>query len=212
MKNLYTVGIFLLLLASCNGNKTETAGYSAKSDSARTESMESPVAGPVEFFLTSDSIGPVRVGEKISDLPQAVANLYDVVLTTETPDAMAYTFLLADVPQFTIYDFMEGKVDVIALEGNARAINTPDGEMRTGDEFSKVLALKGVESEFQNFDDSGIWYWKWNGLYFGVDETGISESLGAALSEGKRPPRASEFTPDVKIGYIATGLLSLIHI
>ncbi len=206
MKNLYTVGIFLLLLASCNGNKTETAGYSAKSDSARTESMESPVAGPVEFFLTSDSIGPVRVGEKISDLPQAVANLYDVVLTTETPDAMAYTFLLADVPQFTIYDFMEGKVDVIALEGNARAINTPDGEMRTGDEFSKVLALKGVESEFQNFDDSGIWYWKWNGLYFGVDETGISESLGAALSEGKRPPRASEFTPDVKIGYIATGL------
>jgi len=206
MKNLYTVGIFLLLLASCNGNKTETAGYSAKSDSARTESMESPVAGPVEFFLTSDSIGPVRVGEKKSDLPQAVANLYDVVLTTETPDAMAYTFLLADVPQFTIYDFMEGKVDVIALEGNARAINTPDGEMRTGDEFSKVLALKGVESEFQNFDDSGIWYWKWNGLYFGVDETGISESLGAALSEGKRPPRASEFTPDVKIGYIATGL------
>ncbi len=206
MKNLYTVGIFLLLLASCNGNKTETAGYSAKSDSARTESMESPVAGPVEFFLTRDSIGPVRVGEKISDLPQAVANLYDVVLTTETPDAMAYTFLLADVPQFTIYDFMEGKVDVIALEGNARAINTPDGEMRTGDEFSKVLALKGVESEFQNFDDSGIWYWKWNGLYFGVDETGISESLGAALSEGKRPPRASEFTPDVKIGYIATGL------
>lgn len=160
----------------------------------------------MEFFLTSDSIGPVRVGEKISDLPQAVANLYDVVLTTETPDAMAYTFLLADVPQFTIYDFMEGKVDVIALEGNARAINTPDGEMRTGDEFSKVLALKGVESEFQNFDDSGIWYWKWNGLYFGVDETGISESLGAALSEGKRPPRASEFTPDVKIGYIATGL------
>ena len=206
MKNLYTAGIFLLLLASCNGNKTETAGYSAKSDSARTESMESPVAGPVEFFLTSDSIGPVRVGEKISDLPQAVANLYDVVLTTETPDAMAYTFLLADVPQFTIYDFMEGKVDVIALEGNARASNTPDGELRTGDEFSKVLALKGVESEFQNFDDSGIWYWKWNGLYFGVDETGISESLGAALSEGKRPPRASEFTPDVKIGYIATGL------
>ncbi|MDE6392126.1 MAG: hypothetical protein K2L59_02500 [Muribaculaceae bacterium] len=206
MKNLYIAGMFLLLLASCNGNKTATSGNSAKSDSALTESMESPVAGPVEFFLTRDSIGPVRVGEKISDLPQAVANLYDVVLTTETPDAMAYTFLLADVPQFTIYDFLEGKVDVIALEGNARAVNTPDGELRTGDEFSKVLALKGVESEFQNFDDSGIWYWKWNGLYFGVDETGISESLGAALSEGKRPPRASEFTPDVKIGYIATGL------
>ena len=83
---------------------------------------------------------------------------------------------------------------------------TPEREIRTGDEFSKVLALNGVESEFQGFDDMGIWYWKWNGLYFGVDETNIPESLGTALSDGKRPPRAADFTPDVKIGYIATGL------
>lgn len=119
---------------------------------------------------------------------------------------MAYTYLLADVPQFTIYDFMENNVDVIALEGNARAVNTPDGEIRVGDEFSKVLALKGVESEWESFDETGIWYWKWNGLYFGVDETGISEKLAEALCDGKLPPRAALFTENVKIGYIATGL------
>lgn len=204
MKNIFCIAALLMLLASCGNNKkAETA---AASDSAQTESMESPVAGPTDFYLTQDSIGPVRVGEKITDLPAAVANLYDAVLTTETPDAMAYTYLLADVPQFTIYDFMEGKVDVIALEGNARSVMTPEREIRTGDEFSKVLALNGVESEFQGFDDMGIWYWKWNGLYFGVDETNIPESLGTALSDGKRPPRAADFTPDVKIGYIATGL------
>lgn len=204
MKNIFCIAALLMLLASCGNNKkSETA---AASDSAQTESMESPVAGPTDFYLTRDSIGPVRVGEKITDLPAAVANLYDAVLTTETPDAMAYTYLLADMPQFTIYDFMEGKVDVIALEGNARSVMTPEGEIRTGDEFSKVLALNGVESEFQGFDDMGIWYWKWNGLYFGVDETNIPESLGTALSDGKRPPRAADFTPDVKIGYIATGL------
>lgn len=204
MRNLYIAGICLLLLASCGGNKKSTGADS--SDSAQTAQMESPVAGPTEFFLTRDSIGPVRVGEKIAKLPEAVANLYGVVLPTETPDAMAYTYLLADVPQFTIYDFMEGKVDVIALEGNARAVSTPDGQLRVGDEFSKVLALKGVESEWESLDDMGIWYWKWNGLYFGVDESGISEKLGEALCNGQKPPRAADFTPDVKIGYIATGL------
>jgi hypothetical protein len=204
MRNLYIAGICLLFLASCGSNK-KSAGADS-SDSAQTAQMESPVAGPTEFFLTHDSIGPVHVGEQIAQLPEAVANLYDVVLPTETPDAMAYTYLLADVPQFTIYDFMEGKVDVIALEGNARAVSTPDGQIRVGDEFSKVLALKGVESEWESLDDTGIWYWKWNGLYFGVDESGISEKLGEALCNGQKPPRAADFTPDVKIGYIATGL------
>lgn len=206
MKNISATAALLMLLASCGNNQKATTTEASASDSALTASMESPVAGQTVFYLTGDSIGPVHVGDKISDLPSAVANLYDVVITTETPDAMAYTYLLADVPQFTIYDFMEGKADVIALEGNARSIMTPDGEIRTGDEFRKVLALKGVESEFQSFDDMGIWYWKWNGLYFGVDETDIPESLGAALSDGKLPPRAADFTPDIKIGYIATGL------
>lgn len=205
MKSIYLTSAALLLLASCGGNKSANDTNPAN-DSAATALMESPVAGATQFYLTADSIGPVKVGEKISAMPQAVPNLYDVVLTTETPDAMAYTYLLADVPQFTIYDFMEGNVDVIALEGNARAVNTPDGEIRVGDQFSKVLALKGVESEWEGFDETGIWYWKWNGLYFGVDETGISEKLGEALCDGKLPPRAALFTPDVKIGYIATGL------
>ncbi len=194
-----------LTLAACGGNQ-ESSTSSAASDSAETVSMESPVAGPVNYYLTADSIGPVHVGDEISNLPAAVANLYDMMVTTETPDAMAYTMMLADIPQFTIYDFMEGKVDVIALEGNSRSISTPDGELRVGDEFAKVLALPGVQSEFQSMDDMGIWYWKWQGLYFGVDETNIPESLGNALSEGKRPPRAAEFPASVKIGYIATGL------
>jgi len=204
MKNIYIAGLSLLMLVSCGGNKKSPGA--GLTDSARTVDMESAAAGETEFFLTQDSIGPVRVGGNIADMPEAVSNLYDVVLATETPDAMAYTFLLSDVPQFTIYDFMEGKVDVIALEGNARAVNTPDGQLRVGDEFSRVLALKGVESEWESLDDTGIWYWKWNGLYFGVDESAIIEKLGEALCNGQMPPRATDFTPDVKIGYIATGL------
>lgn len=205
MKNIhFAFAAAALMMVSCGGHKT--SGESDSSDSAQTVQMMSEVAGPTEFFLTRDSIGPVRVGESISSLPAAVANLYDVMITTETPDAMAYTFLLADEPQFTIYDFMEGKVDVIALEGNARSVNTSAGQLRVGDEFSKVLALDGVKSEWQGFDDNGLWYWVWNGLYFGVDETGVSEKFGETLVDGRHAPRASEFTPDIKIGYIATGL------
>lgn len=208
MKNFYIMlsALTLLLFCSC-GNKIKMEKDGLVNDSAQTVEQESPVAGPETYYLTKDSIGPVHVGQTISSLPAAVPNLYDMMITTETPDAMAYTFLLGDDSQFTIYDFMEGKVDVIALEGNARSIQTPDGELRVGDEFSKVLALKGVRSEWQGFDGGGgLWYWEWNGLYFGVDETGISEKFGNELINGRHAPRAADFTPDIKIGYIATGL------
>lgn len=205
MKHLYfslTILAAAAIIASCSSkNKAEQ-----NSDSALTAEMESPVAGEVDYYLTADSIGPVYVGEQISDLPAAVANLYDYMHVTETPDAMAYTFLLADIPQFTIYDFMEGKVDVIMLEGNSREVMTPKGALRVGDEFSKVLALDGVESDWEGFDGEGVWYWKWNGLYFGVDEMGLSEKFAISLQDDKMPPKASEFTPDIKIGYIGTGL------
>lgn len=192
-----------IALTSCGGKK---AAKEADSDSALTVEQEIPQAGQEEYFLTRDSIGPVYVGAQVGNLPEAIPNLYNAVLPTETPDAMAYTYLLDDIPQFTVYDFMDGNVDVIALEGNSRGVQTPDGQLRVGDEFREVLKLPKVESEWGGIDEAGVWYWKWNGLYFGVDETEIPESLGNALCNGKRPPRASEFTPDVKIGYIATGL------
>lgn len=196
--------IIALAMVSCGGNGGRSGEKT--SDSALTIQMEDSAAGATTYYLTSDSIGPVHTGENISDLPAAVANLYDMMITTETPDAMAYTFLLADVPQFTIYDFMEGKVDVISLEDNARAVQTPNGDLRVGDEFSKVLELPGVQSEWAGYDAEGIWYWKWNGLYFGVNETNISEKLGNALSNERNVPRLADFTSDIKIGYIATGL------
>lgn len=203
-KTIYFV--MAALLCSCAGKGNQASESVSDSDSVLTAEMESPEAGNENYFLTADSIGPVHVGEQIARLPEAVANLYDTVLPTETPDAMAYTYLLGDIPQFTVYDFMEGKVDVIVLEGDARAVTTPDGELRVGDEFSKVFALKGVKSEYQALDDMGVWYWQWNGLWFGVDESNLSRSLSEALCNGQRPPRASEFKENVRIGYIGTGL------
>ena len=191
-------------LASC-GSKADKAMNQALKDSAVTAEIEAEAPGLPVYTLTKDSLGPVHVGEEIANLPKAVPDLYDTVLPTETPDAMAYTYLLGDIPQFTIYDFMEGRVDVIVLEGNARAVKTPKGEVRVDDPFTKVLELPGVQSEYQSLDDMGIWYWVWNGLYFGVNESKVSEKLGEALCDGKRPPRAADLQ-DATIGYIGTGL------
>lgn len=207
MKNwIYAiVGMVFVVSTSCSGSGSKVA-EGADSDSAITAQMETQVPSEEVYLLTPDSIGPVKVGADMASLPSAVINLYDVVVPSETPDAVAYTFLLGTVPQFTVYDFMDGKVDVITLEGDSRAVCTPDGELRVGDPFSKVLALKGVESKWASLDDSGIWYWEWNGLYFLVDEMEISEELATALGDDKRPPRAAIFSDTVKIGYIGTGL------
>lgn len=204
MKKIYLFTLLALPLLTGCGGKNDSTGKN--SDSALTAEMESPVAGPTQYYLTSDSIGPIKIGDLISHLPVAVPNLYDMMITTPTPDAMAYTFLLGDVEQFTVYDFMQGKVDVICLEGNSRGIDTPAGELRVGDEFTKVLALDGVESEWESLDDEGIWYWKWHGLYFGVDEMKLSEKFADMLVDDNMPPRADAFTPEIKIGYIGTGL------
>lgn len=194
------------LMAACGGGKKTEIGNKADSDSALTEEMVSPVAGDTVFYLTVDSLGPVKVGEKMASLPDAVANLYDNVEVSDTPDAVAYTFRLADVPQFTVYDFMDGQVDIIALEGDAHGVSVPVGTIRVGDPFTRVLELPGVVAEWQAMDEEGIWYWKWQGLFFGVDEMGISEELADGLCDEHRPPRAGLFGPGVKVGYIGTGL------
>lgn len=207
LKNITAIGLMSVVIASCGtkGLKEDRQDSMDMSDSTAGTEV-SAVLGDSVFYITADSIGAVHVREKISALPPVVDYLYDAMVTTPTPDAMAYTFLLNNVPQFTVYDFMRGEVDVIALEGNALSVNTPDGELRVGDSFKRVLGLKGVESEWIDLDDTGVWYWKWNGLYFGVDETNLSDEQGEALCDGKLPPRASFLGDEVKIGYIATGL------
>ncbi|MGN0236846.1 MAG: hypothetical protein ACI4AK_01980 [Lepagella sp.] len=206
LKNITAIGLMSVVIASCGGKglREDRQDSMDVSDSTATEVVA--LSGDSVFYITADSIGSVHVGEKISALPPVVDFLYDEMVTTATPDAMAYTFLLKSVPQFMVYDFMQGQVDVIALEGNARSVNTPEGELRVGDSFKRVLALKGVESEWIDLDDMGVWYWKWNGLYFGVDETNLSDEQAEALCDGKLPPRASLLGEEVKIGYIATGL------
>lgn len=196
----------ILILAGCE-NKPKEVKDGILNDSAETVEQESPVAGPTQYYLTQDSIGPVKVGMKIADIPAAVPNLYDDIVVNNIPGARAITFSLGDDAQFTVYDMEQsGTVDIIELVSNGQGINTPNGEIRIGDDFEKVLALGGVTTEWEQTDDGGIWYWKWNGLFIGVDEATTSEKFNDMLCNGRHAPGPTQFNNKIKVGSISTGL------
>lgn len=211
-------------LSSCGGKKTAASADSSLPDSSEQTALL-PDSIDTGFYLTADSIGPVHVGMALSDIPERCPDLYDTQVPAETPDATAITFLRDMDPVFTIYDFMEGKVDVIVLESPAIGVKIPveqnqesgeeaaapadnggnPGLLCMGDSFEKVLALPGVRSEWAGMDETGMWYWTWNGIWIGVDESDVSDELAQALVTQRHPPRAA-MLKTARVGYLATGL------
>lgn len=192
------------ILSSCGGKKTDSNADSIRPDSTGQAELL-PDSIDSGYYLTADSIGPVHVGMALSDIPDRCPDLYDAQVPAETPDATAVTFLRNMDPIFTVYDFMEGKVDVIVLESPAIGVKTQSGLLCMGDSFEKVLALPGVRSEWAGMDETGMWYWTWNGIWIGVDESNISDELAQALVTQRHPPRAA-LLKTARVGYLATGL------
>lgn len=208
MKSLISLATLAIVaagcLSSCGSKKTADNSASALTDSAEQAELP-PDSIDAGYYLTADSIGPVHVGMALSDIPERCPDLYDAQVPAETPDATAVTFLRNMDPIFTVYDFMEGKVDVIVLESPAIGVKTQSGLLCMGDSFEKVLALPGVRSEWAGMDETGMWYWTWNGIWIGVDESDISDALAQALIDQKHPPRAA-MLKTARVGYLATGL------
>ena len=200
-----TGGALLLMAASCgSGNSKQADTDSAFIDSAEMKE-ETILDTEAALTLTADSIGCIHVGMPIDRIPQTVDGFYASTILDSTPDAQTVSFNDANgEPIFTAYDFMEGKVDVIALNNAKYGVATPEGELSIGYDFSKVLALPGVKSEWQGLDDNGTWWWTWQGIWFGPDEAGMPEKLAVKMCDSKRPPLASDFA-GIKIGYIGTG-------
>ena len=62
-----------------------------------------------------------------------------------------------------------------------------------GDKFSNVLQLPGVETEWSGYDNSGTWYWKWEGLWFAPSQETISENLSRRLYQPIQAPTPADF-------------------
>lgn len=197
-------GIAGILLCGCSkGSKTEATD----SDSV---SLEEPLTdqepkGKV-YYITRDSIGPVKIGMNIEAVPDSVDGLYNKKVTGSSPDAVTIEFSNTDGESFVAYDFGEHKVDVVNLIGSYVKVKAPRGEFSLGDEFSKVLELPGVKAEWAGYDDTGMWYWTWEGLWFAPSQENLSETLTRRLYHSDMAPTHNDFSDDVTIGFIGTGL------
>lgn len=205
MKKTLIMAVCLLALASCGkgGN-----GKQADSDSIATVE---PVAvetdsTSVAVYITKDSIGGVKIGMPVREVPDSMPGLYTRKENGASPDAVTMVFADGDKESFIAYDFGEGKVDVLNLIGNGIKVNAPRGAFGLGESFGKVLELPGVKAEWAGYDDTGMWYWTWEGLWFAPSQENLPDMLSRRLYHSTAAPTIADFTDDVTVGFIGTGL------
>lgn len=203
MKKLMFMALSAVILSGCGGNKAEKAD----SDSiAEAEIMEAVAAVRNASYITNEGVGPVHIGLPMTEVADSVPGLYNHKENGASPDAVTITFSDADGEQFVAYDFGEGKVDVINVIGNALAVSAPNGDFGIGAPFSKVLELPGVQAEWTGYDDGGMWYWTWHGLWFAPSQENLPENLSKRLYLSEEEPVATDFNDNVTVGFIGTGL------
>lgn len=207
MNNLRILSVLFLtlLLASCGGKKNiETA---TDSD---TTSVEEAVeeAADTTYYLTSENLGPVIIGERMTAIPESCDRLYTSRVHADSHIGNVVAFYDNEEQMFTIFDYMEGNVDMIVLDSPRIKVAAPGGDIALGDSFMNILSLPSVEAEWIQDDDgtSGKWFWTWSGLWFGIDESHLTEKLSSHLYNGATQPMAEDFDETVRIGYIGTGL------
>ena len=186
-------------------------GHSNKNDAIDSDSiaimdMVETVAAANTTYINKDSIGAVYIGQPITELADSIPSLYTSKENGASPDAVTVTFSNPDGEQFVAYDFGEGKIDVLNVIGTDIKVNAPGGEFGLGDSFSKVLQLPGVAVEWSGYDDSGMWYWTWEGLWFAPSQDKLSPELSRLLYNSGTEPAASDFSEENTVGFIGTGL------
>lgn len=204
-KKIIISALGLLVLSGCGGKKKEEVKESIPFDD-QTEVTTEIVVPKDTFFLTKDNIGPIHIGMSVNNIPDSVADLYGEKEIGASEDAVTITFLDGNMESFIAYDFGESKVDVINLINKAVKVNAPRGAFGLGDKFSKVLELPGVTTEWSAYDGNGSWYWVWEGLWFAPSQETLTETLSRRLYHSGSAPTVADFSDDVTVGFIGTGL------
>lgn len=173
-----------------------------------TTVVEEPVVEMQELSLNARGIEPITTGKRISEIRPSEPALYDTIMRESGYGSNSYSFMFNGNSRFTVYEFESGVVDVIAIDDASVYVPVNDNErIVLGDPFSKVLNLKGANAVWQNADDGeGMWCWTWRGLWFQPDQQNLNDALSHSLYNPNNEPQKSDFTPEITIGYIGTGL------
>lgn len=193
----------IALLAGCRQNGESG---SSDSDSIAIAEMVEEVVSSYRAQLTKDSIGAVAIGADMHSLPHVVAGLYDQREPGASQDALTMMFRQNGEDEFLAYDFGEGKIDVINAVGRGVKVVVPGGEIGLGDRFSLVLGLPGVQPEWTGYDDGGMWYWVWEGIWFAPGQDSLPEDLSKLLYNSNQAPEAKDFPDNITVGFLGTGL------
>lgn len=191
------------IMTGCSSGKDKNV------DSATVEEDTLP-ALPEEdasrAVITNLGIGPVKCRQLVSSVQPSVVNLYDSIAIERGYEATIYHFMRDGRTRFDGYEFGDGQISVVSVADNSVVAETPQGEISLGVPFSRVLALKGVEPQFQALDGEGMWCWIWQGLYFQPSQQNLPQRLSSRLYNAGTTPSASDFDENVTVDYIGTGM------
>ncbi|MDE6769955.1 MAG: hypothetical protein K2J78_09565, partial [Muribaculaceae bacterium] len=131
MKKLICITLGAVALTSCGGHKGTTSG---DTDSIVAENpVDTVVAEMPTVYITKDSVGYIKIGMPINEVPHEVEGLYTKRDNGASLDAVTIDFVQDDHARFVAYDFGEGKIDVINLIGQDVKVKTLKGDIGIGD-------------------------------------------------------------------------------
>lgn len=122
MKNMKkTLILAAMTLAMC------ACGNAASNPAPAPQTAEEIVQ--MQYELTDQGVGPIRLGMKVAEIPPLVPGLYDRVEKVETPDADEYQFFKGEQAIFAATDEGDGEVGIISLFNESPIpVKTANGE------------------------------------------------------------------------------------
>lgn len=196
-----------LILSACGGSQSKESSDSDSIYASATEDVPTASESSATIaYITKDSIGHIFIGMPMHEVPDSIPGLYSHKENGASEDAVTVTFMDGEKEKFIAYDFGEGNIDVINVIGSNVKVKGTQSEFGLGDKFGNVLSLPGVETEWSGYDGAGSWYWVWEGLWFAPSQETLNETLSTRLYDYDSAPTPEDFTEDVTIGFIGTGL------
>lgn len=205
MKKLIYTFLSLMILCACSGTGKQGADTDSVASASEFTAVDT-VSREATHYISKDSVGSIWIGMSVNEVHDSVPGLYIKKENGTTPDAVTMVFSTEKGESFIAYDFGESKVDVINLISDEIKVKAPRGDFSIGDSFENVLNLPGVTAEWAGYDDSGMWYWTWEGLWFAPSQENLPEALSHRLYQSNSAPTPADFTPEVTVGFIGTGL------